>query len=282
VTDQEERGSRTNDSDRAEVQVDEQVVGEHVGVRRPSATMRSSSLRIGGILGAGVLIAAGALVVLASRGPGDPVDSPDPGASSVAVASEPVAGASPSTGPSPSTAPTPSADPTVEPTPRPTVVATQAPEPTEWPDWPIARDGDVLASVAPGDAEDIHWFTCTASPCDFDAQVEVVSQCLEDPDTALVTFRISWDGDLPVDRFTGDIGIDYREATTENELGADGRFELVGSYDRTVNVRVGRVLELHLKVFRENDPSRPDEDDSGFLMAELGGAAMFGPDNSCP
>ena len=146
---------------------------------------------------------------------------------------------------------------------------TAVPDPTE-PPRPPAQNGDVIATIPEGDADDLV------------AQVEVVDQCLADPDTALVTLRVIWQAATPIDRTRGDIGIDILEATTEDELGADERFDLADSYERTVNVRVGRDLWLQLGFFKETyDISVPDEEHTGFWVADAKGGALFAPQNPC-
>ena len=135
---------------------------------------------------------------------------------------------------------------------------------------PPAQDGQVLAIASPL----VGTFT---------SQVEVVRQCLEDEDTAVVTFRVSWFGDIPIDRVRGDIGnaLDDRSFEEENELGADGRFGKTDSYERTVNVRVRRPLLVLFNFFRELTPTEPDATSAGRYFLRLAGPALFDPQHSC-
>ena len=253
----------------------ERVEPQGVHVRRRPASFPSSSARLGGILILGLLIVAGSLFLRGSPVASDAGDSGDPSGSAMAIEStpSPETSSAPTASPEPSTTMTPSAAvPTGAPSRTPTPPdPTDPPPPPDPPTRPAAHDGDVIATIPEGDSDDLS------------AQVEVVDQCLDDPDTALVTFRVSWTASSPMDRTQGDIGNGYLEAITENELGADGRFDLSGSYERTLNVRVQRDLYLQLSFFRElYDLSVPDEDHDGFWVADAKGGTMFAPQNPCP
>ena len=153
------------------------------------------------------------------------------------------------------------------------------PPPTDQPPLLPARDGVLATSEPDFDVEP--GSSCADGPCTFMAKIEVVSQCLDDEDTAIVTFRISWDGSVPIDRVQGDIGRDSRAYREENELGADGRLGSSAAYERVVNVRVGRSLWVSLVFWEEIYPTEPDELHHGLALTYLAGPALFDPQNCC-
>jgi hypothetical protein len=171
-------------------------------------------------------------------------------------------------------------------TTEPSVIGTPEPTPTE------ASDPTPLPTAEPTPYDDPSLATVgsqwTTAPIDgFAGQFVIVSQCLRERPNRLdglryseIGFRVSWEGDVPVDRVDAGLiltGTSY----DDRELAADRLFASADSYEVTMTVRPRTLFDIVVEFYEVLDASAEDWADPGRLFAEITGQLSVDPRNPC-
>jgi hypothetical protein len=182
----------------------------------------------------------------------------------------------------------PSPAATTEPTPGPTAAATPeaTPDPTPAPTRPPTPPPDPTPTPTPWDDPNLATVgsAWTTTPLEgFTGRLEIFSECLrEKPNPyngepyAEIGFRISWDGDVPIGKITGDFG------DGDNELGHGSGLPLPNSssYDVVMTLLPRHTFDIDF-AFYEPDPVATEASDDGRLLTEIDGMFSVDPHDPC-